>query len=281
MHIITTMNFTGTNEIIMCKAWIYFAKRFNPDARITIIHHDPIPEIKRFAASYTKVRFIRLTTKEMCPVMTRGFTDHPCQEIKLSVWKQAKKYRIKKFLYIDCDAFILGSLKKWWDHIDDKPFIAVNEQIAPYDPIYNAGVFSYSSDNNFITYEKLLGQYREDGNRIKLHLGDQGLTNTYLRKIGYDYTHPAIDFTYNCIAKWSHTVTVSDAAIVIKSGTFPMLRKLWIKILGRELEWWEKWAWWNRNKRVIILHAFGRKGFKFWELKECEALWEYCKKITS
>lgn len=281
MHIVTTMNFDGKNEIIMCKAWIYFAKRFNPNAVITIIHHDPIPEIKAYASSYAQIHFIRLTKKEMTPEMTRGHTDHPCQEIKLSVWKQTKKYSIRKFLYIDCDAFILGSLQPWWDRIDDKPFIAVNEQVAPYDPIYNAGVFSYSSKNNFITYEKLYGQYRKDNNSIALHLGDQGLTNTYLRTIGYDYTHPDIDFTYNCIAKWSKTHMISDTDIVVTSGSFPLLRKLWIKFLGRDLEWWEKWAWWNQNKKVTILHAFGRKGFKFWDLPECRALWEYSKAVTN
>ncbi len=280
MHIITTMNFRGKNETIMCKAWIHFAKRFNPDATITIIHHFPLLEIKRFAAHFKKIQFIQLTKNEMKPEMVHGHTDHPCQEIKLAVWKQAKKHNIQKFLYIDCDAFIFHSLQSWWDHIDDKPFIAINEQVAPYDPIFNAGVFSYSSSDDFITYEKLLGQYKADNNRIKLHLGDQGLINTYLREMNYDYTHPAIDFTYNCIAKWSKTLTISDSSVKILSGTFPFLKKVLIYIKGRELDWWEKWAWWGQNKQVKILHAFGRKGFKFWDLPECQLLWEYCKKIS-
>lgn len=280
MTIFTTMNFHKRNEIIMCKAWIYFAKRFHPEAKLYIIHHDPLPKIKQFASRYTNIHWIKLTKKEMRPEMVGGYTDHPCQEIKLSVWKQAKKFNIKKFLYIDCDAFILDSLQHWWDHIDDKPFIAINEQIAPYNPIYNAGVFSYSSDKDFITYEKLLGQYKKDNNSIKLYLGDQGLTNTYLRKLGYDYTHPDIDFTYNCIAKWCRVHEVNDTSIKITSGAFPLLRRIKLLVRKRELTWWEKWAWWNQNKQVKILHAFGRKGFKFWELPECRPLWDYCRAIV-
>lgn len=270
------MNFHEKNEIIMCKAWISFAKRFNPEARIFVIHHDPIFEIQQFAAPYKGVRFIRLTKRDMMPDMVHGETDHPAQELKLSVWKQAAKLGIHKFLYVDSDAFILGSLATWWNYIDDKPFIAVNEQIYPYTPTLNAGAFSYNDASGFITYEKLMKQYQKDGNSIKIHAGDQGILIAYLREVGYDYTHPAIDFTYNCLAKWCQVKAVTDKEIVIFSGKFPLLRRIKKVLRGREYDWWERWAWWNRQRRVIILHAFGRKGYKFWELPECRPLWEYC-----
>lgn len=281
MHIVTIMNYKRGNPIIMCKAWIFFAKRFNPNATITIIHHDPISDIKLFASKYHGVQFIKLKKQDMRPRLTKGYTDHPAQELQLAIWRQTEKYGIHKYIYTDSDAFILGSLDTWWRHIDDKPYIAINEQVSPYTPILNAGVYSYSNKSKFITYKKLLSQYRIDNNRIKIYWGCQGLINAYLKSIGYDYTHPIVDFTYNCIAKWSKVHTISDASIKITSGRFPLLRKIYIKLQGRDLEWWEKWAWWNKEKQVIILHAFGRKGFKFWELPECKLLWEYCKVIAT
>jgi hypothetical protein len=280
MHIITTMNFKGENEIVMCKAWIYFAKRFNPDATITIIHHDAISDIQQFASTYHRIQFIKLSNKEMRPEMVNGYTDHPAQELKLAVWKQTGKNGIHKYIYVDSDAFILGSLDTWWSHINDKPYIAVHEQVSPYTPVFNAGVYSYGSKSGFVTYEKLLSQYRADNNRIKIWAGDQGLINAYVRRIGYDYTHPLIDFTYNCIAKWCRIHTISDRSINIVSGRLPLIQRVYKKVHGRNREWWEQWAWWNREKQVIILHAFGRKGFKFWELPECRPLWDYCKTVV-
>lgn len=280
MHILTTMNYTSPNEIIMCKAWLVFAKRFNPTATITIFHHDSIASIARFAKRFTDIHFHRLSKSDIKQEAINGFTDHPTQELRLGVWKQTEKQQIHKYIYVDADAFILSSLSPWWSCIDDKPYIAIHEQTSPNNTFFNAGVHSYSSKTGFITYKKLLDQYRRDGNRIIQYAGEQGLVNNYLAFLSYEFTHPAIDFTYNCIAKFCITNEVSDARIHIVSGNYTAIRRLLHRVTNPEGDWWENWAWWNRNKRINILHAFG-KGLKFWELPECQTLWNYCNQVAT
>lgn len=281
MHIITIMNYKKRNEITMCKAWIYFAKRFNPSATITIFHVDPIHDIKLFAKRYKNTHFLKLSLRDVRPTLSRGYVDHPAQELRLAVWKQTEKRKINKFIYVDADAFILGSLKTWWRHIGDKPYIAVNQQMSPNSTFINAGVHSYSSTSHFISYRKLLRQYQRDGNVIKGFGGEQWLINAYFQHIGYDPTHPIINFTYNCFAKYCRIQTISDTRVSVCSGRYPFIKNLARMVTRTQPQWWERWAWWNREEPVIILHAFGKTEFKFWELPECKSLWEYCQKIES
>lgn len=281
MHIITIMNYEKKNEIIMCKAWIYFAKRFNPGTKITIFHQNPIVEILRYSSLFTNVHSIQLSKKDAHVRITGEYTDHPIQELRLAVWKETEKRSMHKFIYVDADAFILDSLEPWWKHIGDKPYIAINQQITPQQTFFNAGVHSYNDTSGFVTYEKLLKQYRDDGNKITLFGGEQGLINAYFRRIHYSYDHPLIDFSYNCFAKNCRVQTVSDKNIIIFSGTYPWYKKFVHRLNGTQPQWWENWVGWNQRKKAKILHAFGKKGFKFWELPECKPLWEYCQKITT
>lgn len=280
MHILTVMDYTTEPGITMCKAWILLARRFNPRARITIFYTKPIDKIRSFASRYTSVHFRKLTIPRRVRHITEGFTHHPVQELQLSVWAQTEKLGIHRYIYIDADAFILDSLDQWWNHIDDKPYIGIPERrMANGTLLLNAGVYSYSSRNGFVTLNKLLEQYKRDNQKIRFQAGQQGLLNAYFQYIHYDFTHETIGHEYNTIARFSNVVGANDQDIVVYSGRYPILKTIYYTIRGGAKEWTAYWLWWNIPKRVKILHAFG-VDFKFWQLPECKHLWNYCKKAV-
>lgn len=281
MHLLTIMDYTDANGIIMCKSWIILAKRFNPQAKITIFHTKKISEISAFASRFPSVqlRILPIPTKVMR--LTGGKTHHPAQELQLGLWHETKKLGIKRYLYIDADALILSSLQHWWNHINDKPYIGIAECKLPNGGIQcNAGIYSYSGDNNFITLDKLLSQYKRDGHTIRYYSGQQGLLNAYFQYIHYDFTLPEVGHEYNSMARFCRIVRIDDKGIEIWSGKFPPLKSFINRLLNKTEDWTENWLWWNTPRPVKVLHAFG-EGFKFWELPECSALWQYCKKIAS
>jgi hypothetical protein len=275
MQIITVMNYQDPNYIMMCKIWIYLAKKFNPEAIITIFYFEKNRQIFNFARNFSGITFHKLNNKGILRTIDTDGYSHPCQELKFAIWKYVERHHMNRFLYIEPDAFILGSLKTWWNTMTEKPYIAVAEKKDEGGLLFNTGPHSYCSKKNFITYAKLLGQYAFDGNFIQLVAGEQGLMNSFFRRIHYDWSHEIIGQEYNTLAKRCIIKTVSDQEISVFSGNYPK----WIitikSFLRIELTWWEQWVGWNNNKKAIILHAFGGKGFKFWELPECKKLWSY------
>lgn len=280
MHILTVMDYTTEPEVTMCKAWIYFTKRFNPYARITIFHTKNIDKIRLFASRYTSVYFDALVISPRVRNITGGYTHHPVQELQLSVWAQTEKLGIKKYIYADSDAFILDSLNEWWDHIDDKPYIGIKERRLPDGTVlFNAGVYSYSSRNGFITRDKLLEQYRRDNKKIRFPAGQQGLLTAYFQHIHYDAASEFVGHEYNTLTRFCNVRRVDDNDVIVYSGRYPIRNIISRLVRGGEKEWSADWVGWNKPRRVKILHAFGAE-YKFWKLPECEALWAYCKKIT-
>lgn len=277
MHLITIMDYNDHNSLVMCKSWIYLAKRYNPKATITIFYRQPISEIRQFSSRYRDISFIKLHFPRDLNQFIHGHTHHPVQELQFALWKQLEKLRITKFIYVDADAFILSSLNDWWRIINDQPFIAVSETRRPQGELrLNAGVHSYSDEAGFVTYDKLVEQYHIDGNRILVEAGTQGLIDAYFRRINYTYTHPAIGHEYNAFAKYCQVKRADNSEIVVYSGQYPLTKKVTRMLLLKEKEFAEKWLWWDKPVRVKILHSFGGPGFKFWELPECKTLWNYC-----
>lgn len=279
MHIISLMDYTDRRSIIMCCAWIELATRYNSGAKITIFHTKPIPRIQAFAGARPKVRFVQFSIPQATTRLTGGFTHRPVQDLQLGLWHQLSRLHIYKFIYVDADAFIIDSLDDWWSIIGEKPLIGIPERILSEGGVLlNAGVFSYADKNGFITFQKLLDQYNRDGEKIIFQAGQQGLLNAYLRRIRYDFRHPRIGHEYNVLAKYSRIVQFNDDQIAVYSGRYPFRKKIKHLITGRR-EWSADWLGWKTTKRAKIIHAFGGKGYKFWELQECNSLWEYCEKI--
>ena len=277
MKLVTIMDYCDSNYVSMCKIWIYLARRFNPEAEIYIFSQNDIDEIQNFALRFNKIYFRKLPLLSFLQrSQVKGKVDKTCHDVKLALWPAIEQCRLRKFIYVDADAFILNTLSPWWKIIDSKPFIAVPERIINRKILYNAGVFSYSSSNNFITLQKLKKQYEIDHNKIVLPSSDQGLLNSYFRRINYIAHLQQIDYSYNCMAKNCKVEDASDNKIQITTGNYAGFERYGRRLLGIQEDWWEGWLGWNKKLQVNILHSFGGKGFKFWELKECQALWNYC-----
>jgi hypothetical protein len=275
MHIITLMDYSSANEIIMCKAWIYFAKKYNPLASITIFSTHKLTEIQKYSLRFPNISFKILNLDYRIDNHKIGSYTHPhVQELQLSLWKEIRKYHINSFIYIDADAFILSALDDWERIINEKPYIAIGERYINSHLLFNAGVFSYHSKNNFVTFGKLINQYKKDGNQIILPAGQQGLINKYFSDINYDWSRNDIGYEYNSLANYCEIEKLDNEEILIFTGKYPLLNKLFNKI-GFKNTWLVDWIGWRSKKKVKILHAFG--GTKFWDLPECKPLWEYCK----
>jgi hypothetical protein len=276
MHIITLMDYHTKNEITMCKAWICFAKRFNPHASITIFYTQNLSEIRKYAARYSNISFKKIFLHYPIQNSKQSGWIHPyVQELQLSLWWEIQRLHITSFIYIDADALVLNSLDTWETIMNDKPYIAIGERYIESHLLFNAGVFSYHSKNKFVTLTKLIKQYKINNNQILLPAGQQGLINMYFNTIHYDWSHPHIGYEYNTLANYCDIKKIDDKEVIVYSGKYPILRSIKNAVLNK-YEWQADWIGWASRKRVKILHAFGGKGFKFWELRECKPLWDYC-----
>jgi hypothetical protein len=266
MHLITVMDYQDPQGIAMGKAWLYFAKRFNPSARITVFHGDHISEFTAFSRLFSDVELVRLRQEDLLTHrQMRGWVV-PSQDLTISLWRHVGKSReFSKVICAEADAWILAPLDEWWNAADDQPFIAVHEYTLSGRLHFNFGTYSYNSMDGFITYEKLIRQYREDGDWILYPLGDQGLLNRYFHATGYDWRHPRIGYAYNTWALKSATLRADDEDIVVQSGDAPAPS-------GPQDQWITAWGGWGQHVRAKILHAFWRK---FWALPECDSLWRY------
>jgi hypothetical protein len=265
MHIITLMDYHTEPYITMCKAWLYLASKNNPEAKITIYGFNFHPEILSYIKNFPKTKIVFMKKQNVFMGLT-GFT-HPSQNLQLSLWN----YIPTPCIYVDPDALILDSLQDWWSIILEKDFIAVSERKYDNQTFFNYGVFSYSR-NNFITLTKM--KRAVINNYISIPAGAQGILNMYFRLIKYDWSHPKIDYSYNCFTKNCQVKQINDKAIKVFPGRYSIFTKMFNRMMNGYNDWWEDWLWWNKKKRVKIVHAFG-DDFKFWKLPECKSLWSY------
>jgi hypothetical protein len=274
MEIITVMNYDSLQGITMCKAWFYLMNRFNPNANIKVFYKDKICGIHEFGSRFPNVEFIELD-------YDGNFLTHekmkghivPSQDLTLATWRWVEEHNFNKFLCVEADAWVLAPLDDLWKIADERPFIGVEEKNYEDAPMVNTGVYSYNADDGFISYTRLMDQYRQDG-MIRRALGDQWLVNACLRKSNYDFSHPKVGFEYNCIAFECDVREVNDNEIVIYSAT----NRPWSKVYtdgtqSRVPRGIRSWSWWGQPRRVKVLHSWYKK---FWQLPECQKLWDYC-----
>jgi hypothetical protein len=205
MDLVTLMDYADPNGIRMCAAWLRFARRTHPEARIHVFHHVPIPALRAYAETLGGVRFLALDDLAAVPRFRPCIVDGvdtvgAGHLVKFAMFAALSRFGLRRFLFVDADAFVLGSLAPWWERIDERPFIAVRERVHPrYGPVFNSGVYSVS-DPDLLGYDALLAQYRADGERILLPVGEQGLMNRVCQTRGIDWEHPAIGTAYNFLA---------------------------------------------------------------------------------
>lgn len=274
MKLLTVMNYADPMGIRMCKAWIYFARRFNPEAEITILHGPDFGGIRPFIKHFNGIRCIPLPTDAVVPhtrmnKRKNGMGIVPSQDLTLAGWVAVERQGLHHFIFAEADAWILSDLSEWWQTSRSKPYIAVEESNFKGGPFYNSGVYSYCSPAGFITYDKLMEQYRIDGDVIAISIGDQGLLNQYFRRIGYDASHPKIDYEYNSTVVGCEVRRADDEQIEVWSGNRPD------KIEGQSVV--ANWIGWDRPRRVRVLHSvfIPHTRPKFWAAPEAKPLTDY------
>ena len=259
----------------MCKIWIYLAKRFNPHANIKIFYKDKIDGIIQFGSRFSNIQFIQINCDDIVPYTKMNGCVVPSQDLTLATWKWVEDNKLTRFICVEADAWILSPLDDFWSVIDSKPYIGVSERIIKDKPMLNSGVYSYSG-TDFVSYTKLIEQYNLDGT-IHYPFGDQWLTNAIFRRIDYDYTHPKIGFEYNCFALNCKVQKADDTDIIVNFGggrprRFKTLNSGESKRIHRTMRMWMGYGR-RKMRRAKILHSFY---IKFWELPECNQLWDYC-----
>jgi hypothetical protein len=262
MHIITVIDYADPNGLMMSRIWLYLVRRYNPDARITVFTGDHAaliaPAAKKAGATLFPLERSGILSHRGC-----SGHKHVSQDLILSIWRHIDAIKdFGKYIYIEPDAWILSDLSDWWNLVESKPYIAVQQGEFGGDPLFNTGTYSARGDG-FMTYPTLLGQYEADRG-ISFPVGEQGLINAYFKRIGYDCSHPQVGFEYNCWTVGMKTERADDDEIVIVSGDLPPDASAKVRSCS--------WKWFGHSRRAKILHSFFAK---FWELPECKRLWDY------
>lgn len=259
------MNYDDPNGVDMCRIWFYLINRFNPGIRITVFHAEKADKIMPFGAAFGNAQFVELDLTGIVSHKTsKGFAV-PSQDLILAMWRHFDRNPgFERHLYIEADAFVLSPLGDLWKLVDSKPYLSFEELIGKDGlPLINTGVHTYSSREKFITYDVLVDQFKRDGGEILIPVGEQGLINSYFRRIGYDCRHSEAGFEWNCWPANCITERADDSEISIISGDYDDAR--WFKD--------HPWSGYGKRRKVKILHSFL---VKFWDLPECKRLWDYC-----
>lgn len=199
MNLVTLMNYEDQKGVLMCKGWLWLARHYNPCARIFVLHHDKIDEIRRFALEKIgNVEFHRLRLHTVMPREKMNGHTFYCQDLTFSRWVALEDLGLQQYLFIEADAWPISSLSEWWDVTHEKPFIAVMEKEREGPPYFNIGCFSHHHPTPFFTYKLLMEEYALNGNTIPISIGDQALMNLWAWRNNYDAFHPKIDKTWNC-----------------------------------------------------------------------------------
>jgi hypothetical protein len=262
------MNYSSLEGIAMCKVWFYLMNRFNPQANIKVFYKDKIAGIYEFGSRFPNVEFIELD-------YDGWFLTHdkmighviPSQDLTLATWRWVEEHNLNKFICVEADAWVLASLDEFWSLLDDQPYIGIAERYVYDKPSINTGVYGYNDINGFVSYTRLMEEYYRSGG-IMGELGDQWLTNSLFRHIDYNFTHPKIGFEYNCFALSSHTERADDQDIIVHFGEKYKPQRFAARKSMRS------WAGYSVPvNQAKVLHAVY---YKFWNLSECQALWDYC-----
>jgi lipopolysaccharide biosynthesis glycosyltransferase len=134
-----------------------------------------------------------------------------------------KLYHLTKwprpFIFLDVDAILFGSISKLIEASIDKPFIAVNHQEIPNhtegkEPYLNGGV-QIVSQPGYFTYE----DFTKQTEALLCPGHEQALIYTHFRNIGYDYTHPDVDYRWNSCSGYNEIKNVNGKWVCLSRGT--------------------------------------------------------------
>lgn len=237
MQILTIYNYSPNNpHFYLLKMWLHQVS-INNDTRCNIVvlseRNEP-NEIKNWHNQY-KFQWQKLKprSKQFYPIhkrlIHRFFGDiesYRKTKNRLKVLNhhnvRFKLYHLTKwpspFVFLDVDAILFGPISKLVEASKDKPFIAVNHQEVPNhtlgkDPYLNGGV-QIVSEPGYFSYKDFTNQTEE------LHCPghEQALIYTHFKNIGYDYTHPAVDYKWNSCSGYNEVKKVNGKWLCLSTG---------------------------------------------------------------
>jgi len=134
-----------------------------------------------------------------------------------------KLYHLAKwprpFIFLDVDAILFGPISKLVQASSSKPFIAVNHQEIPKhtngrEAYLNGGV-QIVSQPGYFSFEDFT---RQTDNLLCVG-HEQALIYTHFKNVGYDYTHPDIDYKWNSCSGYNELKKFDDKWVCVSNGT--------------------------------------------------------------
>jgi lipopolysaccharide biosynthesis glycosyltransferase len=122
------------------------------------------------------------------------------------------------FIFLDVDAILFGPISELVEASKNKPFIAINHQRIPKhtegkEEYLNGGVQIVSRPGYF-TFE----DFTKQTDNLLCSGHEQALIYTHFRNIGYDYTHPVIDYKWNSCSGYNEVKKVDGKWVCISRG---------------------------------------------------------------
>lgn len=210
--IITVFNYKWYDKhYILLRMWLHQVSQYN-DANLNIKILSEQGEPKNVSRLHRLYNFewIVLPPRKL---LGSKLLDH--HNIRFKMWNLSRWSN--PFVMLDVDAIPFSPLSKLVEASKDKPWIAINHQDIPKhtqnrEPFLNGGV-QIVSDPGAFTYE----QFTSDYGTLLCPGAEQALIFTHFRKIGYDYSHPAISYQWNACAGYTRVSKMNDTWVCVSS----------------------------------------------------------------
>jgi hypothetical protein len=203
MKLITICNYQSTvNTNILCAWWLHQAL-INSDLTIEIWYKDKINN-PLLPVDHGRVKLVKKDYIDPRSVLKECYIDSKAEHnIGFKLYNLCLEN--EAFIYLDMDAILLKRIEPLLSASQDKPVIMVNHQsIVGHTanlpgPIkhnfLNSGV-QVVSDTRLLDFRRIVeAQNARCGYIVPGY--DQAMLYNYFSQIGYDYTHPQIDYTWN------------------------------------------------------------------------------------
>ena len=213
MTFITIMNYTDPDDIIMCKGWFYFVRKFHPTAEIIVYYNDALSdELIRDDVTYKK-----LDVTNVPMLANKGKIN------KLAIHREWDKY--DQFIYMDADAYPLADLQPMFDNCRKPITYCGHDPGEGAGPTHlNSGVLVQKS--KLFNYDNLIDIWLRSNKRLKYAGTDQALCQMHFEDIGYSpFDYNIMGHEYNSCA--NATISIIDGNVSAISN----ITKKQIKVL--------------------------------------------------
>ena len=238
MDLLTVYNYpTADPHFYLLKMWLCQVNFYNDsNCKVVILSENNEPlQVKELHNLYSfEWKKLKPKRKNYYPILLRlqhrfkGNIDaYRKMKLRLRVINhhnvRFKLYHLTKwsrpFIFLDVDAILFGPISKLVEASRDKPFIAVNHQELPKHTIgkeaYLNGGVQIVSQPGYFTFEDFT---RQTDNLLCIG-HEQALIYTHFKNVGYDYTHPEIDYKWNSCSGYNKLKKVGDKWVCVSNGT--------------------------------------------------------------